>query len=284
MAKHTSPGLSFLYHTAAGRFLLKGLTAPPVSRLVGRYLDSRLSRIHIAGFVRRNGIDLAGCEKQSFSSFNDCFTRTLRPDQRPVNMDPNALISPCDGLLSVFPIEPDRVFAVKGSRYTLSELLGGSEIAGQYGGGLCLIFRLCVGDYHRYCYVSDGYRSSGRRIEGVLHTVNPVANDCYPIYKMNTREYCLLKTRKLGTVLTMEVGALMVGKIRNYKKERCQVKRGEEKGRFEFGGSTVVLLLEPDKVLPDSDLIRNTLQGAETIVKMGERIGGVVCLEKNSSI
>ena len=149
MAKHTSPGLSFLYHTAAGRFLLKGLTAPPVSRLVGRYLDSRLSRIHIAGFVRRNGIDLAGCEKQSFSSFNDCFTRTLRPDQRPVNMDPNALISPCDGLLSVFPIEPDRVFAVKGSRYTLSELLGGSEIAGQYGGGLCLIWGGGVGDYHR---------------------------------------------------------------------------------------------------------------------------------------
>ena len=93
-----------------------------------------------------------------------------------------------------------------------------------------------------------------------------------------------MTNEKLGTVLMMEVGALMVGKIRNYKKERCQVKRGEEKGRFEFGGSTVVLLLEPDKVLPDSDLIRNTLQGAETIVKMGERIGGVVCLEKNSSI
>ena len=84
------------------------------------------------------------------------------------------------------------------------------------------------------------------------------------------------KNEKLGTVLMMEVGALMVGKIRNYKKERCQVKRGEEKGRFEFGGSTVVLLLEPDKVLPDSDLIRNTLQGAETIVSMGERIWGVI--------
>ena len=88
--------------------------------------------------------------------------------------------------------------------------------------------------------------------------------------------YPIHENGRFFTVLMMEVGALMVGKIWNYKKERCQVKRGEEKGRFEFGGSTVVLLLEPDKVLPDSDLIRNTLQGAETIVKMGERIGEVI--------
>ena len=159
-----------------------------------------------------------------------------------------------------------------------------AKLARHYMGGWAVVIRLTVDDYHRYCYVADGEKTYQRRIPGIFHTVNPIANDICPIYKMNSREYCLVKNEKLGTVLMMEVGALMVGKIRNYKKERCQVKRGEEKGRFEFGGSTVVLLLEPDKVLPDSDLIRNTLQGAETIVKMGERIGGVVCLEKNSSI
>ena len=143
-------------------------------------------------------------------------------------------------------------------------------------GGWAVVIRLTVDDYHRYCYVADGEKTYQRRIPGIFHTVNPIANDICPIYKMNSREYCLVKNEKLGTVLMMEVGALMVGKIQNYKKERCQVKRGEEKGRFEFGGSTVVLLLEPDKVLPDSDLIRNTLQGAETIVSMGERIGGVI--------
>ena len=151
-----------------------------------------------------------------------------------------------------------------------------NKLASEYDGGVCLVFRLAVDDYHRYSYVDDGQIVGHKKIKGIFHTVNPIANDICPIYKMNSREYCLVKNEKLGTVLMMEVGALMVGKIRNYKKERCQVKRGEEKGRFEFGGSTVVLLLEPDKVLPDSDLIRNTLQGAETIVKMGERIGGVI--------
>ena len=127
----------------------------------------------------------------------------------------------------------------------------------------------------------------GKELGLSVAAVIPCGSECVlanEIANYEIAKVIVAKNEKLGTVLMMEVGALMVGKIRNYKKERCQVKRGEEKGRFEFGGSTVVLLLEPDKVLPDSDLIRNTLQGAETIVKMGERIGGVVCLEKNSSI
>ena len=135
-----------------------------------------------------------------------------------------------------------------------------------------VVVRLTVDDYHRYCYVDDGEKSEQVRIRGVLHTVNPAANDAYPIYKMNAREYCLLRTEHFGTVLMMEVGALMVGRIRNYH-QKCRVKRGQEKGRFEFGGSTVVLLLEPGKVEPDRDLLVNSRKGYETIVKMGEQIG-----------
>lgn len=70
----------------------------------------------------------------------------------------------------------------------------------------------------------------------------------------------------------MEVGALMVGRITNYHEE-CQVKKGEEKGRFEFGGSTVILLFQKDAVAFDRRLLVNTQNGYETIVKMGERLG-----------
>ena len=178
--------------------------------------------------------------------------------------------------MSVYPIHENGRFFIKHTPYTTHSLIRDAKLARHYMGGWAVVIRLTVDDYHRYCYVADGEKTYQRRIPGIFHTVNPIANDICPIYKMNSREYCLVKNEKFGTVLMMEVGALMVGKIRNYKKERCQVKRGEEKGRFEFGGSTVVLLLEPDKVLPDSDLIWNTLQGAETIVKMGERIGGVI--------
>ena len=76
-----------------------------------------------------------------------------------------------------------------------------------------------------------------------------------------------------GTIAMMEVGAMMVGKITNLKPGACEVKKGEEKGYFEFGGSTIVLLLQHGKVRLDSDLIENSENGYETIVRMGERIG-----------
>ena len=121
------------------------------------------------------------------------------------------LISPCDGKVTVCPIQRDGLFLIKQTQYTVRSLLKDEKLAKRYEGGTAYIIRLTVDDYHRYCYVADGVKSAQRKIRGVFHTVNPVANDYAPIYKMNTREYCLVQTEELGTVLQMEVGALMVG-------------------------------------------------------------------------
>lgn len=110
------------------------------------------------------------------------------------------------------------------------------------------------------------------RIPGVFHTVNPLAGEIYPIYKENTREFSVLKSQHFGNILMMEVGALMVGRICN-EKENCQVHRGEEKGKFEFGGSTVILCLEKDRVELDADIVYNSNKGVETKVRQGEKIG-----------
>ena len=106
----------------------------------------------------------------------------------------------------------------------------------------------------------------------MLHTVNPVANDHYPIYKENSREYSILHSEHLSDVLMMEVGALLVGKIVNHH-NRARVMRGEEKGYFQFGGSTVVLLLQEGRARIDDDILENSRENIETIVRMGERIG-----------
>lgn len=264
--------LAFVYGHAVTRMLIRPLLSPTVSRIGGAFLNTRISKLGIRPFVEKNGIDLSIYEKQEFDSYNEFFTRKIRAEERPIDMREDVLISPSDGKVSVYPIEENGTFRIKHTPYTVRQLLRDDKLADRYMGGWIYVIRLTVDDYHRYCYVADGHRSSERRIAGVLHTVNPVANDCYPIYKMNTREYCLLKTKKLGTVLTMEVGALMVGKICNYKKLR-EVHRGEEKGRFEFGGSTIIVMTEPGKVMPDQDLISNTRDHAETLVKMGENIG-----------
>lgn len=140
-------------------------------------------------------------------------------------------------------------------------------------GGSIWVFRLCVDDDHRYIYVDGGAVSRPCRIPGIFHTVNPVANDVSPIYKENVREYCLLRSEHFGTVLQMEVGALLVGKIENHS-VTAPVKRGQEKGYFAFGGSTIILLTERDTVIPDKDILENSARGLKHGCCWGKRWGG----------
>ena len=265
--------LEVIYGHALTRMLLRPFLSPAVSDICGKFLSTRLSRRIIPSFVKKNHIDLSIYEKQEFDSYNAFFTRKIKAEQRPINDQKNVLISPSDGKVTAYPITQKGRFWIKHTQYTAAQLLKDERLAERYMGGWIYVIRLTVDDYHRYCYVADGRKSRQRKIRGVLHTVNPVANDYYPIYKMNSREYCILKTKEFGTILLMEVGALMVGKINNHEEDSAQVKRGDEKGMFEFGGSTIVVMTEPGMTEPDKDIIQNTKVQAETLVKMGEPIG-----------
>ena len=265
--------LEVIYGHALTRMLLRPFLSPAVSDICGKFLSTRFSRRIIPSFVKKNHIDLGIYERQEFDSYNAFFTRKIKAEQRPINEQKNVLISPSDGKVTAYPITQKGRFWIKHTQYTAAQLLKDERLAERYMGGWIYVIRLTVDDYHRYCYVADGRKSRQRKIRGVLHTVNPVANDYYPIYKMNSREYCLLKTKELGTILLMEVGALMVGKINNHEEDSAQVKRGNEKGMFEFGGSTIVVMTEPGMTKPDKDIIQNTKAQAETLIKMGEPIG-----------
>lgn len=267
-----------LYGSLPGRLLLKPLLHPAISRFGGWCLESPLSALLIGPFIRSCRISLRGCEVPaggSYRSFNAFFTRRLGEKARPFHPDPYVLCSPCDGLVSAYTISHDRHLSIKYTDYTVAQLLHDEKLAARYAGGTALVIRLTVSDYHRYAYVDNGVRSSYRTIPGRLHTVNPAAAETCPIYKENTREYSLLRSEHFGTVLMMEVGAMMVGKIMNHHKDytRLDVFRGQEKGYFAFGGSTVILLLEPGRVEIDRDILRNTSLNLETKVCMGEAIG-----------
>lgn len=204
--------LEKIYGSAVGRMLIKPFVHPIISKAGGWILDSSLSGCLIPGFVKSHHLCPEQWEKQEFSSYNDFFTRKLKEGQRPIDEDEEAFISPCDGKLSVYPITKEGRFVIKHTSYTVPALLKNRKLAKRFQEGYAFVFRLTVDDYHRYCYIDDGVKSSNYRIPGVLHTVNPAANDVEPIYKENTREYCLLHTNHFGTLLVMEVGALMVGK------------------------------------------------------------------------
>ena len=264
--------LNFLYGTTLGRLLLKPLTARWVSRLAGAFLSTPLSKGFIKSFIQKNGIDMSQFEEVTYRSYNEFFSRKIKPEARPTDMDPKHLISPCDCKLTALSIGEDTVFTLKHTPYTVSSLLKNEELANRFRGGTALIFRLCVDDYHRYCYTADGEKTEQVRIPGAFHTVNPIANDFFPIYKENAREYTIVRTEGFGEVIAMEVGALLVGRIVNHQ-GAASVKRGQEKGYFQFGGSTVVLLLKKDTAVIDGDILENSRNGIETVVKFGEKIG-----------
>lgn len=269
-APEEGKALKFLYETPLGRLVLKILICPAVSRLCGRLMDSRLSRHIIKGFIEKNRISLQRYEEKEYASFNAFFCRKLKAFS--FDEEVESLIAPCDAKLSAFPINPQREFFIKGTPYRVSDLLQNEELAKRYEGGLCLIFRLAVDDYHRYCYIDSGSRGESRFLPGKLHTVQPIALRSCNIYKENCREYTVMETEHFGCVTQVEVGALLVGKIVNHRKEGS-FKRGEEKGYFCYGGSTIVLLLEPERAGLDAEFLENTRAGLETMVEIGERIG-----------
>ncbi len=265
--------LEFLYGTAAGRMLLRPLASRPLSQLAGRFLDTGLSRPLIRPFARAAGIDTEDYELSGVRCFNDFFCRPLKPGRRPIDRDAEALIAPCDGLLTAVEIRGDTVLPVKQSRYSLERLLGDAALAAGFRDGLCLVYRLCVEHYHRYCYFESGRKGENVFLPGVLHTVRPVALEGTPVFCENCREYAVIDTERFGRTVQMEVGAMLVGRIVNDHPWPRDVVRGEEKGHFAYGGSTIIVLLEKDAAELRPDLLALSARGEELPVRMGERIG-----------
>ena len=256
-------GLLFLYNTIIGRIILKIFTSRIISKLYAKYMNSKLSIHKINKFIKNNNINMDEYEKKKYNSFNDFFIRKIKENKRKID---NGLISICDSKLSVYEINKNTSFKIKNSIYTVEELIKEENI---YNFKYALVFRLCVDDYHHYSFIDDGKIISNKKINGVLHTVQPIAFKKHKVFLENSREVTVLDTKKYGKVCYVEVGAMMIGKITNLDKNFF--KKGEEKGYFEFGGSTVVVLME-DKIKINEKIIDNTKKDIETIVKLGQSL------------
>ena len=268
----TNSNVEKLYSSFGGRVALKVLIRPKLSKFVGFILDKRISKVFISSFIKNNNIDMTKYLNRDYSSFNDFFTREKIECEKKIDYSDGAFISPCDAGLSAYNIQENSSFKIKGVNYSVASLLENEDLANEYIGGLCLVFRLSVDDYHRYCYIDNGTKSENVHIDGVLHTVQPIAVINELAFVKNTREYTCLYTENFDKVIQIEIGALLVGKIKNYHGE-VHFLKGEEKGMFEYGGSTIVLLLKKDVLELDCEFFENTCNDLETKVKYGETIG-----------
>lgn len=254
--------LKLLYNNVIGRAILKVATTKTIANIYAFYMNSSLSKVKIKRFIKKNNINIEEYKEKDYKSFNSFFIREIKPNKRKIEND---FIAICDSKLSIYKIDQDLKFNIKNSYYTVEELIG-KKCNYKYA----LVFRLEVDDYHHYVFPDDGKVVSTKHINGKLHTVQPIAFKRYKVFHENSREVSFLKCKNLGDVCYIEVGALMIGKITNRKID--SFKKGEEKGYFEFGGSTVIMLINKE-IDFNKKIIENTQNDIETIVKLGQCIG-----------
>lgn len=269
--------LHFLYKTELGRAISSSFfNKHLISKLYGRVVKSRQSVSLIQKFIKHYDIDVSEIKNPiaSFKCFNDFFIRELTDTARPIDENPDHLISPADSRLFVFDLAEKNNLPVKGYWYSLETLIKDKKLAKEYAGGWCFIYRLAPADYHRYCYIDNGEQEKVKRLRGVLHSVNPIAISVVKnLLSRNYRELTVLHTENFGKVLHLEVGALLVGKIVQRNAGTHNFRRGEEKGWFEYGGSTIIQIFKKESIVPDSDILEQTQNKVETLVKIGQRTG-----------
>ncbi len=267
--------MRFMYGSKLGRFFLDTLlTKPWLSQAYGSLQSSTLSCGKISKFISDYKINMQEFENRDFTDFNDFFTRKFIAAARRFDSDSSKLSAFCEGRYLAFDsLSESGTLPVKGFFLKPRDLLGNSKWADSFIGGPGFIARLCPVDYHRYHFPDSGRKIERFSIHGPLHSVNPIALNARPkALFTNERQVTILDTDHFGKLAYIEVGALMVGKIvESHQSETFA--RGDEKGFFLFGGSTVILLAQPGRLKVDSDLLEKSAEGIETLVELGRPIG-----------
>ena len=254
-------GGTFLNKAYKNPFLTRLITSKIIEKLYGWYNSTSLSKKKINKFIVENKIDMNLYEKKDYNSYNDFFIRKLKK----IKITKKGFISPCEAKLLVYKIKPNLEVKIKGLNYKIEELI---EDSLKFKNAYIFIYRLALDDYHRFHYIDDGKRIKRVKIKGRYHTVSESSNK-YKIYKENEREYSILETKNYGQIVYMEVGAILVGKIINHDLD--VFKRGQEKGYFLPGASSIIIIANNIKV--DKDILTNSKNNIETIIHLGEKVG-----------
>lgn len=247
------------------------------SRIYGFFQNTNASKKKIKPFIKNFEIDESEFleSSESFTSFNDFFVRKLKPESRPIYQGDDIAIIPADGRYLFYPnIDEAKGFVVKGQKFNLETLLQDKELSKKYTHGTMIIARLCPTDYHRFHFPVDSDAGKTKLINGFLYSVNPIAikKDIH-IFTQNKRTITELKSDKFGTVLFLEIGATSVGTITETYTPNQFYKKGEEKGYFSFGASSLILLFEKNRLSLDPELVEATNEGFEIKCLMGQRMG-----------
>lgn len=276
-------GIRLLYKSAGANKatearLVKNLLATLTYRQGKIYTDPSSAK-EIVPFTKFHKINIDEIldPLPSFNNFNEFFYRKLKPGARILAQpdNPKVAVSMADCRFSCFStIDSSKKLWIKGNNFTVENLLDDEEMAKIYKNGSLAIFRLAVQDYHRYHIPVDGVLSEPKYITGTYYTVNPMAvRSRTDVYTENLRAVSYLDSEEFGKVAIVCIGAMMVGSIVLTSTPGEPLKRMDEHGYFAFGGSTIVALFQEGTIEFDRDLLSNSSQHLETLIRVGSSIG-----------
>lgn len=210
----------------------------------------------------------------NFTSYSEFFLRKFKKGKRPIIADPDKMAAFAEGrYLGFNKVEPDHRYPVKGQYLSSEALLGDSELAKDFMGGPILICRLCPIDYHHFHFPDNGKVIKRFRVAGQFHSVNVLAlKNKDDVFCVNEREVSILQTENFGKLAYIEVGAMCVGKIIQEKENVKKFKKGQLKGHFEFGASTVIILGQKNKWKVSRDILKHSNVNRESFVKLGDEV------------
>ena len=275
--------VKFLYESTLGKALSPLLTQKWISDLYGVTQDTPLSGRKVPGFIKQYDIDLneyqagslqAHNKEDSYASFNEFFIRRFNDGERHFCAN-DKLAAPAEARYFGFEKIDDNIsYPVKGKFLSPTDMIAKSEHANTFKNGPLFIARLCPVDYHRYHYPDDGRTIDAYPVHGPYHSVNPLAlQNKEDILVTNERRVAILDTDNFGKLAYIEVGAICVGTIVQSFDETQRFKRGDEKGYFLFGGSTVIVIGEEGKWRPSDDILQHSAEGREVYLKLGDEVG-----------
>ncbi len=250
---------------------------PIFSTFYGSWQRSPLSKRKIQPFIKAFQIDSSEFVEpiEKFNSFNDFFVRKLKLETRPKAPGADVAIIPADGRYRFYPkLSESDGFLVKNEKFCLDTLLEDPSLAKKYQHGSMVIARLCPSDYHRYHFPCRCIPSETTLINGWLYSVNPIAiKKNIHIFTLNKRTLCRLVTENFGEILFLEIGATNVGSIHQTYVPGIVHEKGDEKGYFSFGASSLILLFEEGEIMFDEDLLAASARGMEIRCLMGQSMG-----------
>lgn len=267
--------LEWLYTSLIGKSLLPLLTRRAISRLSGWWQNQSASNKKIPQFVNDFKIEMKNFlpetkEEIPYSNFNSFFIRRYKDGVRPFENEKEIMPAFCEArYFGVERVTDDLRFPVKGQDLKASEILGNSKWTSTFEGGPLMIARLCPVDYHWFHFPDEGKVVDEYRIPGAFHSVSPLAlKNKSDVFCINERHVSILETKNFGKLAYIEVGALCVGRIvQTYS--RPEFNRGDAKGHFLFGGSTVILLGEKGAWKPADDILYYSSLNTEVLLNLG---------------